>query len=128
MSEQLANGIQCSVADIKEKLLQDFHYLYPEHGRRWRAVLKVKNSWHASSKGLEAWRNTFKGTVGNEALRLIVADMNAVAAGALSPKASLPKRQGLVRKNAPSLQEKYPKAAKALGDAQKRRAALSKKK
>lgn len=58
-------------------------------------MLKVKNSWHASSKGLEAWRNTFKGTVGNEALRLIVGDMNAVVSGQPTIR-----KQGLVRPQA----------------------------
>jgi|AntAceMinimDraft_6_1070360.scaffolds.fasta_scaffold07410_4 hypothetical protein len=112
----------------KEILLGEFDELYPVYGRKWRGELKKMNPWHNTATGLVAWRNISNRTTGNETLRLIVGDMRAIAAGALSPKASLPKRQGLVRKNAPSLQEKYPKAAKALGDAQKRRAALSKKK
>jgi len=65
----------------KEILLGEFDELYPVYGRKWRSKLKKLNHWHNTATGLAAWRNISNRTTGNETLRLIVADMNAVVSG-----------------------------------------------
>jgi hypothetical protein len=76
----------------KEILLGEFDELYPVYGRKWRSKLKVMNPWHNTATGLAAWRNISNRTTGNETLRLIVADMNAVVSGQPTIR-----KQGLVR-------------------------------
>ena len=115
------------VNGVKATLLKEFNEFYVVHGRKWRRLLKEHNNWHATDKGLRAWENVSRGTVGNEALRLILEDMRAIANGAASPPTTLQRRQGLVRKEAKDPDNKYPLATKALADAKKRRSALSKK-
>jgi hypothetical protein len=79
----------------KEILLGEFDELYPVYGRKWRSKLKVMNPWHNTATGLAAWRNISNRTTGNETLRLIVADMNAVVSGQPTIR-----KQGLVRPQA----------------------------
>ncbi|GHB63902.1 hypothetical protein [Persicitalea jodogahamensis] len=99
-SRDLVNG-------NKELLLSEFHQLYKIHGRKWRARLKALSDWHKTDTGYHSWQNTLKGTVGNEALRLIVADMKAVANATPIEKAI--RKQGLVR---PQLSTTNPSAAR----------------
>lgn len=99
------------VNGTKEVLLAEFHELYPVHGRRWRSLLRNVNSWHSTSSGLEAWKNISNKTTGNEALRLILADMRAVVKA--PPVKSVIRKQGLVRRETLTLQEKYPAAHRA---------------
>ena len=79
----------------KEILLGEFDELYPVYGRKWRGELKKMNPWHNTATGLVAWRNISNRTTGNETLRLIVADMNAVVSGQPTIR-----KQGLVRPQA----------------------------
>jgi hypothetical protein len=79
----------------KEILLGEFDELYPVYGRKWRSKLKKMNPWHNTATGLAAWRNISNRTTGNETLRLIVADMNAVVSGQPTIR-----KQGLVRPQA----------------------------
>jgi len=79
----------------KEILLGEFDELYPVYGRKWRGELKKMNPWHNTATGLAAWRNISNRTTGNETLRLIVADMNAVVSGQPTIR-----KQGLVRPQA----------------------------
>lgn len=78
---------------VKEVLLAEFKQLYAIKGRKWRSVLKAYNNWHATDVGLFAWQNANKGTIGNEALRLIVTDMKSVLAKV--DKGTIVKKQGL---------------------------------
>jgi hypothetical protein len=79
----------------KEILLGEFDELYPVYGRKWRGELKKMNPWHNTATGLVAWRNISNRTTGNETLRLIVGDMNAVVSGQPTIR-----KQGLVRPQA----------------------------
>jgi hypothetical protein len=99
------------VNGTKELLLTEFKELYPVHGRKWRSLLRKVNAWHSTSTGLEAWKNISNKTTGNEALRLILADMNRVIN--TQPVETTIRKQGLVRPEAPSLHEKYPAAHRA---------------
>lgn len=101
------------VNGTKELLLAEFHELYPVHSRKWRSMLKRVNAWHNTATGLAAWRNISNGTTGNEALRLILADMNTVISG--KPSETVIRKQALVRSEPQSLQEKYPAAHRAAG-------------
>lgn len=92
----------------KELLLAEFHQLYKIHGKHWRAKLKAISDWHRTDTGYHSWQNAMKGTVGNEPLRLIVADMNKVLN--MKPVKAVIRNHGLVRPEAPSLQNNYPAA------------------
>jgi len=83
----------------KEVLLNEFKRLYPIHKRKWRSLLKKHNEWHSSAMALIAWQNISKGTTGNEVLRLIIADMQTIAASNRVKKSI--KRQGLTRRTIP---------------------------
>jgi hypothetical protein len=95
----------------KELLLAEFHQLYKIHGKRWRAKLKAISDWHRTDTGYHSWQNAMKGTVGNEPLRLIVADMNTVINA--QPAETVIRKQALVRSEPPTLQDKYPAAHRA---------------
>lgn len=69
------------VSGNKEALIGEFKAMYPIHGRKWRSKLKDLNTWHKSAKGLLAWQNISRGTIGNESLRLILHDMKKIIAG-----------------------------------------------
>jgi hypothetical protein len=86
------------VTGNKELLIQEFRRLYPLHGTKWRSRLVKHNAWHNTIPGLRAWQNTTKKkpNVGNEPLRLIIADMQTIAAS--SRTKSTIKRQGLTRR------------------------------
>lgn len=99
------------VNSTKELLLAEFQELYPIHGRKWRSKLKNVNTWHNTATGLAAWRNISNGTTGNEALRLILADMNRVVNA--QPVESMIRKQGLVRRELQTLQDKSPTAQRA---------------
>lgn len=103
-SKDLVNG-------NKEILLAEFHQLYRIHGRKWRSLLKKQSDWHGTDVGYHSWQNTLKGTVGNEALRLILADMNTVINA--KPMKTLIGKQGLVRRKSLTLQDKPPAAHRA---------------
>lgn len=96
------------VNGTKELLLAEFQELYPVHGRKWRSLLRKVNGWHSTSTGLEAWKNISNRTTGNEALRLILADMNKVVNLQLAETTL--RKQGLVRSEQTTLSDKYPSA------------------
>lgn len=73
----------------KEQLLMRIRKLKPVYGARWRKLLKEHNAWHSTEKGLYAWENIRKGTTGNEALRLILHDMEAIIIKS-APEATAP--------------------------------------
>lgn len=81
------------VSGIKGQLLTEYEQLYAIHGRGWRKLLKKLNPWHDTTQGIYAWRNISNGTTGNEALRLIIADMKTIVAE--SRKAEILEKQGL---------------------------------
>jgi hypothetical protein len=89
MSENLVTG-------VKEQLLAEFRQLYKIHQKGWRKKLKMHNSWHATEQGIHAWRNISTMTTGNEALRQIISDMQAITASSRT-KATV-QRQGLTRR------------------------------
>jgi hypothetical protein len=99
------------VNGTKELLLAEFQELYPVHGRKWRSLLRKVNAWHSTSTGLEAWKNISNRTTGNEALRLILADMNTVINA--QPAETIVRKQALVRSEPQSLSDKYPAAHRA---------------
>lgn len=80
------------VSGKKEELLVTFLFLKKIHGKKWRALLRKHNSWHDTAKGIYAWENTKKGTTGNEALRLIISDMQAIISN--TTKKSILRKQG----------------------------------
>jgi hypothetical protein len=83
------------VSGNKEALIGEFKGMYPIHGRKWRSKLKDLNEWHKTDKGLLAWQNISRGTVGNESLRLILQDMKKILEG--DAKEKILKRQGLTK-------------------------------
>lgn len=116
------------VNGIKQDLLQEFATLKRLHGSRWRAKLREQNSWHDTTAGQNAWHNIAKGTTGNEALRTILADMRTIIEAESALKIQVTKRLARPVRSAPATpEENYPAARKALADAEKRRAAISKK-
>lgn len=80
----------------KEQLLAQFRELYKIHQKGWRKKLKIYNTWHATEQGIHAWRNISTMTTGNEALRRIIADMQAIVTNQRA-KTTL-QRQGLTRR------------------------------
>jgi len=81
-NEDLLNG-------QKQQMLLRIRRLKSLHGRRWRKLLKEHNAWHRTERGINAWDNIRRGTTGNEALRLILHDMEAIIAKS-APEAPAP--------------------------------------
>ena len=80
----------------KEILILEFQRLYPLHEKKWRSLLKKHNEWHCTYKALTAWGNIKKGTVGNESLRLIISDMQAIETSDFERE--ILRKQGLSRR------------------------------
>lgn len=83
---------------VKEELLIVFNKLKKIHGRDWLSLLRKRNQWYDTSQGINAWENAGKrkSCVGNEALRLIIADMQAIVSNQRT-KTTL-QRHGLTRR------------------------------
>lgn len=84
------------VAGQKEELFPLFMKLKKIHESKWKSKLRNHNPWYNTNAGSDAWNNAKRGKLGLERLRLLVADMQAIADD--DTKKSILKRQGFSRK------------------------------
>lgn len=82
----------------KEELISIFKELRKIKGTSWPRLLRSYDAWYDTAAGSNAWSNAIRSdrSVGNETLRRIIADMQAIVTNQRA-KTTL-QRQGLTRR------------------------------
>jgi hypothetical protein len=82
----------------KEILLEKIVQLRTQYSTlKWRKLLKELDSWHREDQGRNAWENIRKKTTGNEALRVILRDMETIIANQHDQETKNPPPDPMIR-------------------------------